>query len=168
MKRTLIGLALAATLSLASGIAGAVMSGNTYSAGTLSTAPYINAPFVAGPGASFADIFNFTVSPGATMVSESLTNNLLPGILNTSTLSMQLFDSTNTAITGSIMSFSGILSAGNYHATVSGTTSGPYGGGYLFSAAAVPEAETWAMMLVGVGLVGFQLRRGGRQSKKLA
>jgi hypothetical protein len=33
----------------------------------------------------------------------------------------------------------------------------------------VPEAETWAMMLVGVGLVGFQLRRrGGRHSRKLS
>lgn len=28
-----------------------------------------------------------------------------------------------------------------------------------FSAAAVPEPEEWAMMLVGTGLVGFQLRR---------
>jgi len=31
------------------------------------------------------------------------------------------------------------------------------------SVAAVPEGETWAMMLVGVGLVGYQLRRRTRR-----
>lgn len=171
MKLGTIGLSLAGALLLGSNIAGAVtpVLSNTYSAGTLGATPYINAPFVSGSGLVFQDIYNFTVSPGATMVSEALFNNALPGFLNTSSLSMQLFDSANTALTGSVMSFSGPLSAGSYYAKVSGMNSGSVGGGYVFSAAAVPEAETWAMMLVGAGLVGFQLRRrGGRHSRKLA
>jgi hypothetical protein len=58
--------------------------------------------------------------------------------------------------------------AGSYKATVFGTTSAPrYFGSYGLTVTAVPEAQTWAMMLVGVGLVGFQLRRGGRHSRKL-
>lgn len=170
MKRGMIGCSLAVAMLLGSGIAGAVtpVLSNTYSAGTLGAVPFINAPFIAGSGMSFEDTYNFTVSPGATMVSEGLFNNLLPGFLNTSSLSMQIFDSANAAVTGSVMSFSAPLSAGSYYAKVSGMNSGSVGGGYVFSAAAVPEAETWAMMLVGVGLVGFQLRRSGRRSKKLA
>jgi len=60
--------------------------------------------------------------------------------------------------------------AGSYKATVFGSTSTPsFFGSYGLTVTAVPEAETWAMMLVGVGLVGFQLRRrGGRRSNKLA
>jgi len=171
MKRGMIGYLLAVALLLGSGIAGAVtpVLSNTYSAGTLGATPYLNAPSISGSGVVFQDTYNFTVSPGATFVSESLSNIALPGFWNNSSLGMQLFDSANTALTGSVMSFYGPLSAGSYYAKVSGTTSGPYGGAYAFSAAAVPEAETWAMMLVGVGLVGFQLRRrGGRHGRKLS
>ena len=35
-------------------------------------------------------------------------------------------------------------------------------------ALAVPEAETWAMMLAGLGLVGLQLRRKGKVAKEIA
>jgi hypothetical protein len=38
-----------------------------------------------------------------------------------------------------------------------GTLGGVYNGG--ISVASIPEAEVWVMMLVGAGLVGFQLRR---------
>lgn len=52
---------------------------------------------------------------------------------------------------------------------VSGFTTGSGGGLYNGSVAVfpvpVPEPETWAMMLIGAGLVGFRLRK---QSKKAA
>jgi hypothetical protein len=53
---------------------------------------------------------------------------------------------------------------------VFGTTAAPwYFGSYGLTVTAVPEAETWAMMLVGVGLVGFRLRnRSGSNYSKLA
>ncbi|HEX5341737.1 MAG TPA: PEP-CTERM sorting domain-containing protein [Duganella sp.] len=38
----------------------------------------------------------------------------------------------------------------------------------LLSVSAVPEADTWAMMVVGLGLVGFMGRRKSNQSEKFA
>jgi hypothetical protein len=54
----------------------------------------------------------------------------------------------------------GPLSAGNYYFQISGTATID-SSRYLFSAATVPvpEPETWAMLVAGLGLVGLQLRR---------
>jgi len=54
------------------------------------------------------------------------------------------------------------LVAGSYRLVLDGIGSGSFGGSYLTGfnvAAATPEAETWAMLLVGFGLVGYQLSR---------
>lgn len=63
-----------------------------------------------------------------------------------------------------------IVSAGNYYLKVEGHTAngtnilgGAYSAGITVSP--VPEAETWAMMAVGLGLVGMQLRRRTRGGK---
>lgn len=55
----------------------------------------------------------------------------------------------------------GPLPTGNYFIKVSGFGAGTSGGEYSFFASAlpVPEANTWGMMAVGLGLVGLQLRR---------
>lgn len=56
---------------------------------------------------------------------------------------------------------------GSYTAIVSAILgSGPLQnqGTYSVSVALVPEPETWAMMLIGVGLVGWQLRRKAKSS----
>ncbi len=60
------------------------------------------------------------------------------------------------------------LGAGTYTLTVQGTRgdSGSFGGNVAFEAAAVPEPATWAMMLLGFGAIGWQLRR--RRSSSLA
>jgi hypothetical protein len=57
----------------------------------------------------------------------------------------------------------------NYNASTSGLASTGYtsfSGGFMingtsldYTVAAVPEAETYAMMLAGLGLVGFMVRR---------
>lgn len=55
--------------------------------------------------------------------------------------------------------------AGSYKATVFGSTSAPsYFGSYGLTVTSVPEAETWAMMLIGVCLVGLRLRSRTRSS----
>jgi len=58
--------------------------------------------------------------------------------------------------------------AGSYTAVVGGIV-GPGGllpiGTYGITVSLIPEAEVWAMMVVGVGLVGWQLRRRSRQSE---
>lgn len=50
--------------------------------------------------------------------------------------------------------------------TVNGMTNGTLGGVFngSISVSPVPEPETWAMTLIGLGLVGFQLRRRAKQS----
>ena len=57
-------------------------------------------------------------------------------------------------------------STGSFTAIVGGVVgAGPIPvGTYSVSIAAVPEAETWAMMLVGMGLIGWQLRRKAKAS----
>ena len=53
------------------------------------------------------------------------------------------------------------LGAGTYTLTIQGTrgASGSFGGNLAFEAGAVPEPTTWAMMLLGFGAIGWQLRR---------
>jgi hypothetical protein len=60
----------------------------------------------------------------------------------------------------SIFSGTGPLASGSYVYVIDGV-SGINGGQYTFSAStvAVPEPETWAMLVAGLGLVGLQLRR---------
>jgi hypothetical protein len=50
------------------------------------------------------------------------------------------------------------LSAGNYSIGVSGTAN-LFSGTYSLAVLALPEAETNAMMLVGLGLIGFVIRK---------
>jgi hypothetical protein len=54
---------------------------------------------------------------------------------------------------------------GNMYLNIQGITNGTLGGLYsgAITAAVVPEPEVWAMMLIGAGLVGFQLRRKAKR-----
>jgi hypothetical protein len=58
----------------------------------------------------------------------------------------------------------------DYYFLIKGNGTGASGGQYTFTmvTAPVPEAETWAMMLAGLGLVGLQLRRKGKVAKEIA
>ena len=62
------------------------------------------------------------------------------------------------------------LAAGTYTLTVQGTrgASGSFGGNVAFEAAGVPEPATWAMMLLGFGGIGWQLRRRRRTGLTIA
>ena len=67
---------------------------------------------------------------------------------------------TRGALTSSKYSFSD-LTPGAYTAAIFGTAKylDGYGATYRASVAAVPEMETWLMLLIGVGLAGYQLHR---------
>lgn len=56
------------------------------------------------------------------------------------------------------------LGAGNYALNISGDTSGLLGGAYVTTAlvSAVPEPQTYALLLAGLGAVVFVSRRRGR------
>ncbi len=117
-------------------------------------------------GQTFLDHFTFTVQPSATF---TLTTSLLfQNFVNIT--GAQLYDGTGFgatlfATTGSpFFTASPVLSPGFYDLRVSGTltgTSGLYGVAVNFSPAAapIPEPETYAMMLAGLGLMGFVARR---------
>ena len=52
------------------------------------------------------------------------------------------------------------LSAGKYRWEVTGITGAQSGfWGAKMAVAAVPEADVWMMLLIGLGLIGYQLRR---------
>ena len=62
---------------------------------------------------------------------------------------------------GSPISFDDLLGPGEYRIALSGIGSGFFGGLYRGSlqVAAVPEADVWVMLLLGFGVVLYQLRR---------
>jgi hypothetical protein len=67
-------------------------------------------------------------------------------------------------ISGNPISFDDLLGPGEYRIGLSGIGSGFFGGLYRGSlqVAAVPEADVWVMLLVGFGVVLYQLRRKQR------
>lgn len=126
---------------------------------------------------SFQDFYDFSVTSAFSLVASgnsALNLSLNQGVILTS---FNLYDGDHTTIlsTGSITSatagsstsftssFSApsLLANHTYSIEVNGTTLGN-GGSYAFAVsttAPVPEPEEWAMMLVGAGLVGYQVRR---------
>jgi len=175
---------------LLSAAVGAAMAGAGFSASAATTnlgAANIGTPLAFGgivPAAGgFIDDFLFTLpangGSGYSVVNFPLS---IPGLGNFNILltGMALFsdaDATpwngNETLLNSVaggpnslgLTF-GATGGGNMILQVSGTANGSLGGLYngAISVSPVPEPETWAMMLIGAGLVGFQLRRRAKQS----
>jgi hypothetical protein len=174
--QTLLAFALVAGMASATAHADA-----TYNMGTLSASPYVNTStvtagtvFTIGSNAyNFTDLYNFTVAGAPTAAGTGVTVNLDLGSLSfhISNLKLDLFSGSTwlagdlvTGSTDTDVSVSSVLSAGSYTFKVRGFADGlnTNQGIYTFSAAAVPEAGTYSMMLAGLGLIGFMvLRRRG-------
>ena len=160
----------ALTLLLGLSAAGSAQATN-YSVGTLTTTAYVSAPVVVG---AFSDRYDFTVAALPSVAGASVAVNLNLGNLSyhISGLTLDLFNAGNTmlgsdTVTGPTdiqVSLNSTLAAGNYYFTVQGTADGQLtnAGIYTFTAAAVPEADTYAMMLAGLGLVGYSVSRRKR------
>lgn len=97
-------------------------------------------------------------------------------VFNINGLNAKIFDSSNVLYAQFIQNgdvdhltlpASAYFAAGNYTLNVTGTATGSGG---LYSIAAVtvpvPEPETYAMLLVGLGLVGYRLRQKNRSAKQ--
>ncbi|HEV7815432.1 MAG TPA: FxDxF family PEP-CTERM protein, partial [Janthinobacterium sp.] len=125
---------------------------------------------------SFSDVFSFTL-PTSFDTATSLTSNFLPTKdLNISGFYLTQIDPTTQATLATYQGVDGTasgskmdlwslsaygLSSGTYTLTVTGTVVGTQGGSYGgdIVVAAVPEPETYAMLMAGLGLVGCVARR---------
>ena len=125
---------------------------------------------------SFFDTLNFTVPTSGTLSSSAVSIDLQdyaqPGMsFQITGLSGAVWGpgyhpcgacSQLGTVTGNNTTFNfGLLSAGQYHIDFTGTLTGNDGGAYLAALhlAPVPEPETYAMLLAGLGLMGGIARR---------
>ena len=143
------------------------VSGSAFAVGPGSLGAIDNLPTIIGntvtPGI-FQDLYTFSiVNPGAMGGSVTASNFFTYNILG---LAVSLVDSSLTQVgfdnTPANFTFSG-LSAGSYALNVigfaSGSSGGVYGGSFVVQTAPVPEPETYALMLAGLGIVGFMASR---------
>jgi hypothetical protein len=147
-------------LAAASGAAFAVGPGPL---GTIDNLPITVSNIV--PMGIFQDVYSFSIGdPGSMAGSISAVNfgayNILGLTVTLQDSSFAIVGSDNTPLDG--FSFGG-LSAGNYALNVlgfaTGTQGGFYAGGLIAQTAPIPEPETYALMLAGLGIVGFIARR---------
>ena len=128
-------------------------------------------------GSSFSDLYTFDLSTASQSVGTTVTIDLSVGPLDfkLSNMAIKLTDSTgattyamdNTMDASKALQLSASLTAGTgYRFLVTGDVTGNIGGGYggVLQAAPIPEADAYAMMLAGLGLVGFMARRNTRKS----
>ncbi|GBG15015.1 uncharacterized protein NMK_2616 [Novimethylophilus kurashikiensis] len=165
------GSAQAATVSLSGG-------DQTVNLGSDPTAA--NAYSVSHASGSFSDVFNFSLSQMSNSIASAV-SLYLPGIngaastysITGATLSL-FSDPGGDGTAGSNSKVASVvfgssngtlavnnLAAGNYYWQLTGTADGLNGGAYLYAAdtAPVPEPGTYAMMLAGLGLLGFVAKR---------
>lgn len=122
------------------------------------------------PGA-FTDTITFSI-PGLSDVSSTTVANNLLSVLNLQNGSVSLFreaGETDTLVgsytfdgtTGSSWHTMSGLTAGSYYYQITGNATGSLGGFYSITSTVtpVPEPETYAMLLAGLGVVGSLYRR---------
>ncbi len=126
------------------------------------------------PVGSFSDTYRFSLTAVETLFSTAVSNNLT-SVLSITGGQVALFQETGVVdaavgsfafnnVTGSISHAFGILGLGDYYYQVTGTGAGSLGGFYTLSStlvpvSPVPEADALAMMLAGLGVIGFLGRR---------
>lgn len=171
MKVSLLGLMLAGYISSASAVGPGYLgnlSGQTYTIGnTFSAIAY---------GSSFVDTYVFDIAPQSVTVGTAVTINLdiplFPGPeFELSNMSIKFTDATGVTTfdidnqtnpaDNTLSVFATLPAALGYKFIVAGDVTGSFGGSYggVLQAMPVPEPETYAMFMAGLGLMGFMARR---------
>lgn len=122
------------------------------------------------PGTTFLDHFTFSLSPPSNFNSFAATLDL-GTVSQISGISASLFTGGGALVASGIPFGSALsivpttsIASGAYDLRVSGTVTGTLGGSFAGTlnaspTAPIPEPETYAMMLAGLGLMGFVARR---------
>jgi len=157
-------------------IAGDGSEANPYDIGVLPSYPpnvaNLQVAVTGSANGSFEEYVNFSAPADSTGLGSASSLSLTFGADMISNLFIEVWDQTHPAGINLIGTFSGdnlvhsflLSSGGQYHLDVSGTLGadgmGSYGIG--MAVAAIPEPETYAMLLAGLGLMGFVARRRQR------
>lgn len=175
MKRTIVALALAGAFSSAQA-ATINLTGSSFPYDLGANPTDENAYSVTHEPGSFSDIFTFSLTELSNTISSAVALHL-PGLGGGDSSyqitggQLSLFHDVEGGADVSLATVAfgdsnGVLSvnnvaAGSYYWKLDGDAIGTHGGTYQFSlnTAPVPEPETYAMMLSGLGLLGFIGRR---------
>lgn len=119
---------------------------------------------------TFEDTINFTIEAGDLGTAANPLNVMLAGqdVSNIDGLTYTLWSGSNSLGTfagNNTTNWTSALPAGDYVIKVTGNANGSHGGTYGFAMTMVPEPETYAMLLAGLGLVGFATRRRSENEK---
>jgi hypothetical protein len=110
---------------------------------------------------TLAGVYAFTLSTSSSAV--NFTSALITGGTLGSPVSLNLTSDVGPNEYWSLSNLA--LDAGNYVLTIQGTNTGAGSLAGNVAFAAVPEPATWALMILGFGLVGGALRRKERQTR---
>ena len=118
---------------------------------------------------SFADTFDFTIPSGSLGSSANPLYSTIFGVKTNDIvgLSYALYGGASTSdgafygvFSGNNTTYDIDLTGGAYHIYVTGRADGTKGGSYALNlVSGVPEAEAYAMLIAGLGLIGFVVRR---------
>lgn len=162
-------------------IAAAVLAGASISASAQIVVPWGNHDpaelggtlfFGTGSSFPFEVVYTFSLTQISDILAVGVTNDA-PGVFDISGASASLYQNNGNANFSDDVLVGGFnfdstaitqtfdaIGIGSYFYKVSGHVDGPFGGSYLLSShiVPVPEPETYAMLLAGLGLIGFSLR----------
>lgn len=169
MKHTVLFTTLVAIgIAVSSFTANAALVTSNSNVGTITNSAVLIGNVFTVPGDSFIDNWNFTIAPTEQFAAIAVDLDNLPAFeIDHDSLGAKLIGSSqtwNAVKVGDTVKFNSmVLAPGNYNFQIFGTVIGTIGAAYAGTISAfavpVPEPETYAMMLAGLSMMGFMLRR---------